>query len=252
MCPALLRRARAAILGRAQGPRSAASRVQDLSVLQEAARRERGGRAFPRRAPPRLRRRRRAASGWYAGSAGAGTCRRSRSAGRRSRNASASTATRASGHRPRTSASRACREGLDLVRIGEPLRPEFAAWRYGDQLGERMRRMIAATAVGFPTGVALYQVLTPWGLTLVPVLVASVFLLQRRPVAKVRVSDAPEGRCRQPRPTSPGSGLTNSRPCASCPTTRDPGSSWRSARETGRPGSKARMPGASPERLCPW
>ena len=23
------------------------------------------------------------------------------------------------------------REGLDLVRIGKPLRPEFAAWRYG-------------------------------------------------------------------------------------------------------------------------
>ncbi|MDH3570746.1 MAG: hypothetical protein OER89_11260, partial [Gemmatimonadota bacterium] len=25
------------------------------------------------------------------------------------------------------------KEGLELVRIGEPLRPEFAAWRYGDQ-----------------------------------------------------------------------------------------------------------------------
>ena len=83
-------------------------------------------------------------------------------------------------------------EGLELVRIGKPLRPEFAAWRYGDQMGERMRRMIAGSVVGFPTGVALYQVLTPWGLTLVPVLVASVFLLQRRPVAKVRVSNAPE------------------------------------------------------------
>lgn len=84
-------------------------------------------------------------------------------------------------------------EGLELVRIGKPLRPEFAAWRYGDQLGERMRRMIAGSAVGFPTGVALYQVLSPWGLTLVPVGLASVFWLQRRQVAKVRVSDAPEG-----------------------------------------------------------
>ncbi len=33
-------------------------------------------------------------------------------------------------------------EGLELVRIGEPLRPEFAAWRYGDQFGRRRRRMI--------------------------------------------------------------------------------------------------------------
>ena len=42
-------------------------------------------------------------------------------------------------------------EGLTLVRIGEPMRPEFAAWRYGDQFGRRRRRKIiygtAATAV---------------------------------------------------------------------------------------------------------
>lgn len=41
--------------------------------------------------------------------------------------------------------------GLDLVRIGTPLRPEFAAWRYGDRFGARRRRW-AVTAVG--TGVA--------------------------------------------------------------------------------------------------
>jgi len=44
-------------------------------------------------------------------------------------------------------------EGLTLVRIGEPLRPEFAAWRYGDQFGRRRRRTIiyvvaAAVAIG--------------------------------------------------------------------------------------------------------
>jgi hypothetical protein len=42
-------------------------------------------------------------------------------------------------------------EGLELVRIGEPLRPEFAAWRYGDQFGRRRRRAIlygAAAAAG--------------------------------------------------------------------------------------------------------
>ncbi len=37
-------------------------------------------------------------------------------------------------------------EGLELVRIGEPLRPEFAAWRYGDQFGRRRRRAIVRGA----------------------------------------------------------------------------------------------------------
>ena len=50
-------------------------------------------------------------------------------------------------------------EGLDLVRIGKPLRPEFAAWRYGDQFGRRRNRMIVygsvaglATAGGIVAG----------------------------------------------------------------------------------------------------
>jgi hypothetical protein len=44
------------------------------------------------------------------------------------------------------------KEGLELVRVGEPLRPEFAAWRYGDQFGRRRRR---AVAYGVAGGVAL-------------------------------------------------------------------------------------------------
>ncbi len=39
-------------------------------------------------------------------------------------------------------------EGLELVRIGRPLRPEFAAWRYGDQFGKRRRKMWGYGAVG--------------------------------------------------------------------------------------------------------
>lgn len=43
-------------------------------------------------------------------------------------------------------------EGLELVRIGDPLRPEMAAWRYGDQFGRRRRRAFilggAATLAG--------------------------------------------------------------------------------------------------------
>src|SRR3954454_489840 len=33
-------------------------------------------------------------------------------------------------------------EGLERVRVGEPLLPERAAWRYGDQFGRRRRRTI--------------------------------------------------------------------------------------------------------------
>ena len=39
-------------------------------------------------------------------------------------------------------------EGLELVRIGNPLHPEIAAWRYGDQFGRRRRRAMVVTGVG--------------------------------------------------------------------------------------------------------
>jgi hypothetical protein len=44
------------------------------------------------------------------------------------------------------------KEGVELVRIGEPLRPEFAAWRYGDQFGRRRKRAIV---VGVGAGAVL-------------------------------------------------------------------------------------------------
>jgi len=40
------------------------------------------------------------------------------------------------------------RDGLELVRIGRPLRPEFAAWRYGDQFGKRRRRALLTAGAG--------------------------------------------------------------------------------------------------------
>ena len=40
------------------------------------------------------------------------------------------------------------REGLELVRIGNALRPELAAWRYGDQFGRRRRRHVVYTTAG--------------------------------------------------------------------------------------------------------
>lgn len=64
------------------------------------------------------------------------------------------------------------REGLELIRIGAPQRPEFAAWRYGDQFGRRRKRailvgsgaaavigtvVVAGMATGVVSGVVLGQ-----------------------------------------------------------------------------------------------
>ncbi len=47
------------------------------------------------------------------------------------------------------------KEGVDLIRIGEPQRPEMAAWRYGDQFGRRRKRqmLITGAIVGSATAV---------------------------------------------------------------------------------------------------
>lgn len=39
-------------------------------------------------------------------------------------------------------------DGTDLVRIGAPQRPEFAAWRYGDQFGRRRRKTLLYSVAG--------------------------------------------------------------------------------------------------------
>jgi hypothetical protein len=39
-------------------------------------------------------------------------------------------------------------EGLELVRVGAALRPEFAAWRYGDQFGRRRLRQMVRVGLG--------------------------------------------------------------------------------------------------------
>jgi len=51
-------------------------------------------------------------------------------------------------------------EGLELVRIGKPQRPEFAAWRYGDQFGRRRRKTIIQ-GVAIAAGVATIPFLGP-------------------------------------------------------------------------------------------
>lgn len=59
------------------------------------------------------------------------------------------------------------RDGSDLIRIGDPLRPEFAAWRYGERFTMRWRRYAAYTAL-FSTGVLAVGPLTGLGFTFVP------------------------------------------------------------------------------------
>jgi len=39
-------------------------------------------------------------------------------------------------------------DGLELIRIGSPLRPEFAAWRYGRHFGTRRRKTMAIAGTG--------------------------------------------------------------------------------------------------------
>jgi hypothetical protein len=47
------------------------------------------------------------------------------------------------------------REGLELVRIGEPQRPEMAAWRYGDQFGRRRRKHLLLSGAGIATAAGI-------------------------------------------------------------------------------------------------
>ena len=51
-------------------------------------------------------------------------------------------------------------EGLELVRIGKPQRPEFAAWRYGDQFGRRRRKSIIQ-GVAIAAGIITVPILGP-------------------------------------------------------------------------------------------
>ncbi len=85
--------------------------------------------------------------------------------------------------------------GLELVRIGEPLRPEFAAWRYGDQFGKRRRRamILGVGGLGVVAGAQFAPLLAPvlGGVGLVASVVQSFSstYMSRRTVARVRGDD---------------------------------------------------------------
>jgi len=46
-------------------------------------------------------------------------------------------------------------DGTELVRIGSPMRPEFAGWRYGDQFGRRRNRQLLIAGGGIAALTAL-------------------------------------------------------------------------------------------------
>jgi hypothetical protein len=90
-------------------------------------------------------------------------------------------------------------EGLELVRIGSPLRPEMAAWRYGDQFGRRRRRHLLWTSAGIGA-VGGVIVLGPmvgifagstWGLWNVASTLSSLYQ-QRRVRARIVLPDRRE------------------------------------------------------------
>jgi len=83
-------------------------------------------------------------------------------------------------------------EGLELVRIGRPLRPEFAAWRYGDQFGRRRRRYLLYGAAGTAAvGAALVGSLTgAAGLMAISIMWQPVQIwMNRRTVVRLRTDD---------------------------------------------------------------
>ena len=53
------------------------------------------------------------------------------------------------------------REGLHLVRVGRPLLPEFAAWRYGERFLRRRRAASWVAGVGAVAGAAALPVIAP-------------------------------------------------------------------------------------------
>jgi len=88
-------------------------------------------------------------------------------------------------------------EGLELVRVGSPQRPEMAAWRYGDQFGRRRRRyyMIAAggaVAVGaIVSGYAALGLFAGGGASFINMPVQAIAAMRnRRVIARV---PTPEG-----------------------------------------------------------
>jgi hypothetical protein len=89
-------------------------------------------------------------------------------------------------------------DGTELVRVGRPLRPEFAAWRYGDQFGRRRRRQLAVSGAGVAAvgalvvgGVSAGVGLLSFGWVIGQALQHVVHGSPGKVVARVRIQDVP-------------------------------------------------------------
>jgi hypothetical protein len=83
------------------------------------------------------------------------------------------------------------KEGTTLVRVGEPQRPEMAAWRYGDQFHRRRRKhytLVAAGAVAVGGFVIAGPVMGLLGAGSVNLVNLPNMLNSLRPIAKVPVN----------------------------------------------------------------
>jgi hypothetical protein len=78
------------------------------------------------------------------------------------------------------------RDGLELVRIGKPQRPEMAAWRYGDQFGRRRRRnIVMANTLGAATLAVILYGTTGIGLgVVVPAYNGAMWIVNMRAMRK--------------------------------------------------------------------
>jgi hypothetical protein len=83
-------------------------------------------------------------------------------------------------------------EGLELVRVGAPKRPEFAAWRYGDQFGRRRRRFMTRAAIGVGVGAGLVtgsSLLLGGAFAMLPINLIQLINQMRPPVLRVTAED---------------------------------------------------------------
>ena len=84
------------------------------------------------------------------------------------------------------------REGTTLIRIGDPKRPEMAAWRYGDQFHRRRRKhllMLAGGTAAVGGAILAGPVLGLLGGVSISYLNIPNFLFAKRTVARVTVKD---------------------------------------------------------------
>ena len=141
------------------------------------------------------------------------------------------------------------REGLDLVRIGEPPRGEFAAWRYGNQFGVRLRKQLVWA--GTMGGCVL---IGGSGLIPLPAVAVSAFAVGAypalaweylRPVVKVRLEGIGDGGPAAPDQVA-GFSRHNLRSIRLLPADDEPGFSI----EVSKGMRKARFPGEGARRVA--